>query len=151
MVETGGIAPEGLGSIGYQAFEGIFVKDGLWNASLPPLGSSIDSFTKLREEPRRFFDDPWLLDINLLKKCSSTESPFQWTDFIEQYLNITGDYDGVTFQTALYAYVGFCPDDYLWQAPACRVNISNCFPHISLDDFQLQAAMQKAWEAGCGE
>ena len=43
-IQPGGMVPENLGSMGYRRFEGIFVKENLWDASIPPMVSLENTF-----------------------------------------------------------------------------------------------------------
>ena len=93
-------------------------------------------------KPWLFFDDLPTLNRSNLKLCSN--SNHYVASEVQNFLDQTGDLGGVrTLPDG--SVVGNCFDDYVWLAPACRNNASQCVLFItggngwSLDEMQQKA------------
>ncbi|CAK8996967.1 unnamed protein product [Durusdinium trenchii] len=141
------LAPSDLGSMGYDGHESVFLQMRS-RAAAAQQGLALayyESYNTSHHDPKEYFCS--ISDIGAsLKQCNQTDL-FK-TEFMENYLNWTGDNEGVTFDET-NSYVARCYNGSWWLAPSCRWDPLTCIPMITAGTgWRVQALMQ--WSTAYG-
>lgn len=138
------IAPEDLGSVGYDGEETMYVSDAVFDAAYAQTGVILDhhkGYNRSHHNAKMFFDSVADIQLSELKLCS--ESELNNPSRMEPYAHFSGDTDGVV--SSDIGVVAKCPDGYWWPSPACRHDITECIPLITGGNgWRIQALMQWA-------
>ena len=134
-----GQAAEDLGSMGYVGGDGLQAKGSVLEAAASD-GVALEyykSYNLTFHKPQKYFDTLWDLPEEQLLKCNDSFNsvPLDSTvsDRMKNYLDWTGDVDGVVEQNGQFA--ANCPTatfSEFWIAPACRQNYTKCIPVLML-------------------
>eukprot|EP00435_Cladocopium_sp_Y103_P071133 s1096_g36.t2 len=138
------IAPEDLGSVGYDGEETMYVSDAVFDAAYTQTGVILDhhkGYNRSHHNAKLFFDSVADIQLSELKQCS--ESELNNPSRMEPYARFSGDADGVVSSDG--GVVAKCPDAYWWPSPACRHDMTECIPLITGGNgWRIQALMQWA-------
>ncbi|CAE7341178.1 unnamed protein product, partial [Symbiodinium sp. CCMP2456] len=103
------------------------------------------SYNTTHHDARKYFDGLDSLNTSDFDTCNrSVVSWLPSADELEDYINWTGDTDGVT-QDADGTNTIWCPDGHFWIAPACRHNVTSCIATVTFSGSLLLSMMH--WSA----
>ena len=131
--QMGDAAPQNVGSIGYPGTEGIFVFEERRQAYRADTGLDLAyyfSYNASWFHPENYLATVSQVDLDHLLPCGQSVD-IAWPAIGQQYLNATGDADGVENRQGKW-YLK-CWHDKWWPAPACRSNVSNCVAIVTGD------------------
>ncbi|CAE6960708.1 unnamed protein product [Symbiodinium sp. CCMP2592] len=144
--------PEDLGSMGYVASDGMYIKGSVLNRAASD-GLSLEFFKSYNlsfHQPYRYFDTVWALPEAEILKCDETfngaELDTVKSDLMKNYLDKTGDAEGVIEKNG--RYLANCSLPAFWIAPACRHNYTLCIPLLQLGPGMMPVYMQ--WSVAYG-
>eukprot|EP00438_Fugacium_kawagutii_P013730 Skav209148 [mRNA] locus=scaffold3188:56379:58019:- [translate_table: standard] len=140
---------EDLGSMGYAGRDGMYVKGSIRDAAASH-GLSLayyEAYNPSFHQPYTYFDTLWDVPQDSLWKCNDTfygiKLDFMDSAIMKNYLDRTGDTDGVTGQSGQYR--ANCQLPHWWISPACRSNYTQCIPLLLTGPGITPAFMQ--WSA----
>ena len=122
---------EDLGSMGYEASSGMYMKGSVREHAEADSGLPLEyykSYNLSLNQPYRYFDTIWDLNTSDLLPCTAQHSDFMNSYKMKNFLDWTGDVEGVLQTNGQYS--GHCPVPTFWIAPACRHNYTLCIPFI---------------------
>jgi len=120
---------EDLGSMGYASSWGLFLKGSVLEHAQEGSGLFLDyykSYNLSFNQPHRYFDTLWDWNASELVACTAEISDFMNSAEIKNFLDWTGDVEGVRETNGRYS--AHCPVPGFWIAPACRHNYTQCIP-----------------------
>ena len=113
------VAPENVGSIGYDGFESFYVNAGPKQVAYEAEGLALEFYRSWNTSwftPGTYFDVISNFSDGDVRPCEETTLSSQVE--IEQYLNLTGDEAGVNFAHPDFNHpVGVCSNGSFWLAP----------------------------------
>ena len=131
------VAPEDLGSMGYESKDGVYVAGAVRDAALADSGLPLEYYTSYNlsfHEPQKYFDRVWDLPAADLANCSDFYfgQPLEFLDSgaMQNYLRWTGDLEGVIEQNGQFSANCSRELPAFWLAPPCRRNHSLCIPAV---------------------
>ena len=137
---------EDLGSMGYTGLTGMFLRGSVLDHALEDSGLPLEyykSYNLSFNQPYRYFNTLWDLNASELLACTAENSDFMNSAKMKNFLDRTGDVQGV--QETNGQYSAHCPVPGFWIAPACRHNYTRCIPTVlaqgGLADIFLQWAV----------
>ncbi|CAK9112697.1 Uncharacterized protein SCF082_LOCUS52243 [Durusdinium trenchii] len=137
QAKNGPVAPEDVGSMGYEGRDGLYVQGKVRRAAFVDSGLPLEYYANYNlsfHNPQKYFDTVWSLPTSSLLNCTDTfyDQPleFRVSSAMQNYLRWTGDSEGVIQQNG--EYFAKCPSELpaFWIAPSCRQNVSQCIPVI---------------------
>lgn len=138
------IAPEDLGSVGYDGEETMYVSEAVFEAAYSQAGLILDhhkGYNRSHGNAKVFFDSVTDIQVADLKLC--VDSELNNPSRMEPYARFSKDSDGVVTVDA--GIVAKCSDGYWWRSPACRDDVAGCIPLITGGNgWRIQALMQWA-------
>lgn len=141
------IAPEDLGSMGYDGDHNLFVKGTIRDEAYRDSGLSLDfykSYNTTFHSPQEYFGKLSDLNPQDFFLCDADGLEFSNALRMSDYIRWTGDLDGVT-KLANGQYMARCPDGRFWLAPACRHNSTECIPLLAAGNGWIVDAMMQWW------
>eukprot|EP00438_Fugacium_kawagutii_P016308 Skav222790 [mRNA] locus=scaffold1419:13588:16988:+ [translate_table: standard] len=139
------IAPEDLGSMGYDGDHNLFVKGTIRDDAYRDSGLSLDfykSYNTTFHSPQDYFGKLSDLNPQDFFLCATEGLEFSNALRMRDYIRWTGDLDGVT-KLANGQYMARCPDGRFWLAPACRHNSTECIPLLAAGNGWIVDAMMQ--------
>ena len=138
---------EDLGSMGYSGISGMFLRGSVLDHAQEDSGLPLEyykSYNLSFNQPYRYFSTLWDLNASEVMSCTAESSDLMNSAKIKNFLDLTGDVQGVQETTGQYS--AHCPVPGFWIAPACRHNYTRCIPTIlvqnqGVTDFFLQWAV----------
>lgn len=138
------IAPEDLGSVGYEGEETMYVSEAVFDAAYSQKGLILahhKGYNRSHGNAQMFFDSVTDIQVSDLKLC--VDSELNNPSRMEPYARFAGDSEGVVSGAA--GVVAKCSDGYWWPSPACRDDVAGCIPLITGGNgWRIQALMQWA-------
>eukprot|EP00439_Symbiodinium_sp_Y106_P000555 s6003_g1.t1 len=131
--QMGDTAPQNVGSMGYPGPEGIFVFEERRQQYLADTGLDLAYYFAYNASwfhPENYLASVSEVNMDQLLSCRQSVD-VAWPDIAWQYLNSTGDSDGVEFRQG--GWYLKCWEDKWWPAPACRSNVSKCIAIVAGD------------------
>eukprot|EP00438_Fugacium_kawagutii_P023222 Skav215691 [mRNA] locus=scaffold278:447564:449745:- [translate_table: standard] len=138
-----GAMPVELGSIGYEGSSGVYVLSQILQNALEAEGLALDHYRAYDaswHEPHMYFDNFTAIDVSDLSACEDT--PLDDPTKMEQYANVTGDWQGVEKVSGIFR--GKCFQKSFWLPPACRVSTAKCLVFLTAGGYELEFMMQRA-------
>jgi len=141
-------APENLGSVGYTGVEGEYVQKEILDSAYLKEGLALDYFRGFDarwHNPVEYFHPITAMNLSALDVLPCAETRLSSPGEMEQYVEVTGDLEGVTLNSTSGIYVGRCFYGHFWLPPLCRQNESMCFLHITpAPGYAIEHSMQRA-------
>ncbi|CAE7401369.1 unnamed protein product, partial [Symbiodinium necroappetens] len=125
LEQLGDLAPNDLGTLGYEGYEGMFIFEQPRKKCLEETGLDLSYFFSFNASwfhPENYLATIGSVDMDRLLPCSQ-RLYVEWPDLGDQYLSATGDSEGVEFVASARLK---CWEGKWWLAPACRSNASRC-------------------------
>ena len=138
-------APVNLGTMGYQGRTGQYISEEVIETAYAQEGLVLQFYrahnVSMFPNVANYFDNINAFNVSSLKFCNETR--MMDSKVIEDYVWVTGDWDGVDNTSGKLA--GRCFSDHFWFAPSCRANPVSCYPYVNTGPgFEFEHWMQKS-------
>ena len=123
---------EDLGSMGYEGSESMYVKGSVQEHAEADSGLPLEyykSYNLSFNKPYTYFDTIWDLNTSEVSACTTQGSDFMNPSKMKNFLDWTGDVEGVMETNGEYS--AYCPVPTFWIAPSCRHNYTLCIPSLA--------------------